>query len=111
VEDELGTANRVVDALVAAQLAFNDLDIESLQVAADPGREVVEYAYVVASLDEMSDEVRADEAGSTGNQYLHEPASTWRPTREKFGVSLTRPWEARSRSRLGQCATSQQRRR
>ncbi len=64
MEDELDAADCVVHALVAAQLALDDLDVvlEPSQVGAVPGREVVEDANGVAPLEQAADEVRADEA-------------------------------------------------
>jgi hypothetical protein len=75
VEDDLGAADRVVDALVAAQLAFDDLDLEAREVGAVAGREVVEHADVVAPLEQVANEVRADEAAAAGNDDFHAHAS------------------------------------
>ena len=70
VEDELDAANRVVDALVAAQLPLDDLDVvlQPGEVRAVAGGEVVEHANGVAALEERANEVRADEAGSAGDE-------------------------------------------
>ena len=69
VEDDLGAANGVVHALVAAQLALDDLDVEAGEVRAVAGREVVEHAHLVAALEQRPDEVRADEAGAAGDEH------------------------------------------
>ena len=69
--DDLDAAHRRVHALVGAQLAFDDLDVEALEIGAVPGREVVEHAHVVAALQERFGEVRADEAGAAGDQCPH----------------------------------------
>src|SRR5581483_12430351 len=54
VVDELGAAHGVVHALVAAQLALDDLDVELVEVRPETGREVVEDADVVATSDESA---------------------------------------------------------
>jgi hypothetical protein len=79
VEDDLGAADRVVDALVAPQLALDEVDVvvDLGQVRPVPGREVVEYPDLVAALEQRPDEVRADEARSTGDERLHASATTW----------------------------------
>ena len=65
--------DRVVDALVAAQLALDDLDVAApVEVRAAAGREVVEHAHVVAALEQRPHEVRADEPGAAGDE--HPPA-------------------------------------
>ena len=70
VEDELDAADGVVDALVAAQLALDDLDVvlEPGEVRAVAGGEVVEDANRVAALEQRADEVAADESGSAGDE-------------------------------------------
>ena len=79
VEDELDAAGRVVHALVAPQLALDDLDVvEPDEVAAVAGREVVEHAHLVAALEQAADEIGADEAGAPGDQNLHGSATTWK---------------------------------
>ena len=62
-------AHGVVDALVAAELALDDLDVEALEVRAAAGREVVEHAHLVAPLEQRAHEVRADEAGAPGDEH------------------------------------------
>ena len=77
--DDLGAAHGVVHALVAAQLALDDLDVEPLEVRAAAGGEVVEHAHVVAALEQRAHEVRADEAGAAGDEHERHQAtaSTW----------------------------------
>src|SRR5581483_12375332 len=72
VEDGVDAADGVVDALVGAELALDDLDVEPAQVRAAAGREVVEHANGVAALEQRAHEVRADEAGAAGDE--DEPA-------------------------------------
>src|SRR5581483_3549268 len=69
VVDDLDAAHRVVDALVAAQLALDDLYVEPLEVRAVAGREVVEHAHLVAALEQGAHEVRAEEAGPAGDEH------------------------------------------
>src|SRR5262249_21316519 len=61
VVDDLCAAHGVVNALVAAQLSFDDLDLEALEIGTVSGGEIVEHTNVVAALEERSDEIRADE--------------------------------------------------
>ena len=68
MEDDLDAADGVVDALVAAELALDDLDVEPVEVRARAGREVVEHAHLVAALEQRAHEVRADEAGAAGDE-------------------------------------------
>ncbi len=77
--DDLDPADGVVHALVAPQLALDDLDVEPLEVRAVAGREVVEHAHLVAALEQPAHEVRADEAGAAGDEHAgHQAtASTW----------------------------------
>ena len=73
MEDDLDAAHGVVDALVAAELALDELDvsIESRQVGAVAGREVVEHAHVVAPREQRANDVRPDEARAAGDEDLH----------------------------------------
>ena len=77
--DDLAPADGVVHALVAAQLALDDLDVEPVEVRAVAGREVVEHAHLVAALEQRANEVRADEAGAAGDEdACHQAvASMW----------------------------------
>ena len=79
VVDDLGLADGVVDALVAAQLALDDLHVEGVEVGAVAGREVVEHAHLVAALEQRAHEVRADEAAAAGDEDFHcgASATTW----------------------------------
>ena len=72
MEDELDASDGVVDALVAAQLALDDLDVvlEAGEVRAVAGGEVVEDPNRVAALEELANEVRADEAAAAGDEDL-----------------------------------------
>ena len=72
VEDDLDAADGVVDALVAAQLALDDLDVvlETVEIGAVAGGEVVEHAHRVAALEQSADEVVADESGASGDEDL-----------------------------------------
>ena len=72
--DDLRAAHGVVHALVAAQLAFDDLDVEAFEVRAVPGGEVVEHAHRVAALDQPADDVRPDEACASGDEHLRHQA-------------------------------------
>src|SRR5581483_11598422 len=67
VIDDLPAADRVVYALVAAELSFDDVDVEAVEVRAVPRREVVEHADLVAALEQRAHEVRADEACASGD--------------------------------------------
>ena len=66
MENQLDAAHRAVYALVAPQLALDDLDVvlETLQVPSISGREVVDYPHGVSALEKRSDEVGADKAGA-----------------------------------------------
>jgi hypothetical protein len=70
-----------VDALVAAQLALDDLEIvgDVEEVAPIAGGEVVEHADVVARREQAAREVGADEAAAAGDERLHAGVSavTW----------------------------------
>src|SRR5207248_8841058 len=81
VEDDLDAARRRVHALVAPELALDELDValDVREVVAAAGREVVEDADVVAALEQAADEIRADEPGAAGDQHLHgyRSATTW----------------------------------
>ena len=70
MEDNLRVSNSGVHALVAAQLAFDQLDVSGQpgQVRPVPGREVVEHADAVAALEQGADEVRADEPGAARDE-------------------------------------------
>ena len=87
MEDELDAAHGVVDALVAAQLALDDLDVvlQAGEVRAVAGREVVEHANGVAALEQRADEVRADEAGAAGDEdpatHAGDPSGSGRTAR------------------------------
>jgi hypothetical protein len=72
MEDELDAAHGVVDALVRAELALDDLDVvrDVREVRPLPRGEVVEHADAVAALDERADEVRADEPAAAGDEDL-----------------------------------------
>ena len=80
MEDELAAANRRVDALVAPQLALDQLHVEPVEVLAAAGREVVEHAHVVAALEQRPHEVRADEARAARYEDCHLglSATTWK---------------------------------
>ena len=71
VEDDLGAADGVVDPLVAAELALDDLDREPVEVRPRAGREVVEHPHLVAGGEQRPHEVRADEAGAAGDEDPH----------------------------------------
>jgi hypothetical protein len=63
MEDDFGASNRRMHSLVAPKVSLDDLDVtvETVQVPAIPAREVVEYAYRIASPHKHSNGVRADE--------------------------------------------------
>jgi hypothetical protein len=79
MEDDLRAAHCVVHALVAPQLALDDLDAKTGDVCARARREVVEHSDLVASLEQCLHEVRADEPGAAGDEDLraHFTARTW----------------------------------
>src|SRR5205814_4386184 len=81
MEHDLDVARRRVHALVAAQLALDDLDVtlEIGEVGAVPGREVVEDDDVLAEIQQAADEVRADETAAARDEdsATHATASTW----------------------------------
>ena len=82
VEDDLDAADGRVHALVRAEVALDHLDVppELCEVRPAAGREVVQHADVVASLEERLDEVRADEAGAAGDEdarHAGRSATTW----------------------------------
>src|SRR5205814_2106042 len=74
VEDDVAAAYSCVNALVAAQLPLDDLDVDALEVGAAPGGEVVEDADVVPTLEQRTHEVRSDEAAAPGDERLHSRA-------------------------------------
>jgi hypothetical protein len=63
VKDHLAAGDGLVDALEALDVTLNHFYIafKPTEVAASSGREVVEQAYPVASLEQALDEMRADE--------------------------------------------------
>ena len=79
MEHDLDAARRSVHALVAPELALDDLDVvrELREVRAVAGGEVVEHADVVAALDQRADEVGADESAPAGDEDFHGSAATW----------------------------------
>ena len=82
VEDDLDAAHRGVDALVAAQLALDDLDSSTTRrgSARLPVEKLSSTRTVVAALEQRADEVRADEAGAAGDEDArpaHATAVTW----------------------------------
>ena len=83
MEDDLDAADGVVHALVAAQLTLDHLDVvvESRQVGAVAGGEVVEDTHRIAPLEQAADEVGANEAAAARYEHLaaHQatPARTW----------------------------------
>ena len=83
MEHDLHAAHRVVNALVAAQLPLDHLDVETLEVRPAAGGEVVEDANRVAALDQSAGEIRADEAGSARDEHLRHPER--HRTRFQFG--------------------------
>jgi len=58
------------DGVAVAQVAALDVDFsgERLEVALEPGREVVEDAHVFAARDELGDDVGTDETGAAGDE-------------------------------------------
>jgi hypothetical protein len=73
VEHHLAPADRVVDALVALDVALHQLDVREHveQVFAPPGGEVVEHAHAVPVRQEAVHDVRTDETAPAGDQDLH----------------------------------------
>ena len=82
MEDDLGPAYGRVHALIRAQVAFDEMDIslELGEVRATPGREVVEHADLVASREQRTHDVRADEPTTARHERLHRgtSATTWK---------------------------------
>src|SRR5262249_35171724 len=82
VKDDLDPAGRGVDALVRAQVPFDELHVvlEAGQVCAAAGREVVEDADLVAAREERPHDVRPDEPAATRDESLHlgVSARTWK---------------------------------
>ena len=81
MEDDLDSAHRVVHALVAPQLALDNLELldDVGEVSSVAGGEVVEHAHGVALLEQPAREVRADESAAPGdeNALAHATAVTW----------------------------------
>ena len=71
MEHDLGATDGVVHALVAPKLTLDDLHVQPVDVRPQPGREVVEDADVVTTLDERIHEIRADEPGPACHQRVH----------------------------------------
>ena len=69
VEDEVDAQHRSDDLVWAPDVSLHDLQVglEPSEVRPASGREVVENSDRVATLQEASNEVRADEAGATGD--------------------------------------------
>ena len=88
----------VVHALVAPQLALDDLDVEAVEVLAVAGREVVEHAHLVAALEQRAHEVRADEAAAAGDEDARHQAtaSTWKFANSEPGIGSRSDGSARS---------------
>src|SRR5829696_3167113 len=78
MEDELDAARGGVHALVAAEVAFHELDLipHVREVGAVAGGEVVEHPHVVAAREQRADEVAADEPAAAGDEHLrHQPTT------------------------------------
>ena len=73
VEDHVAAADGVVDALVAAQVALDELyvAVDLGEIAAMTGREVVEDLHGVPARKQLRHEVGADEAGTSCHQDAH----------------------------------------
>ena len=74
MKDDVAALDCVRDALVALDVAFDDVDVagEAGEVLAVAGREVVEDADVGAVCEKALDEARADESGAAGDEDLAE---------------------------------------
>lgn len=72
MEDEVATANRVVHALVALDVTFDELDVveQPGEVFAVASGEVVKDAHTVAIRKQARDQARPDEAGTAGYERL-----------------------------------------
>ncbi len=68
--DHRHVRHRLLDHVHVADVGLDDLDLalRLSQVLALPRREVIQDAYGLTPLDERIDQVRADEACSSGNQ-------------------------------------------
>ena len=73
VEDDLAAGDRVVDTLVALDVALDELDVavEGHDVRAPAGGEVVEDPDAMPERCEPCSEVGADEAAPSGDQDAH----------------------------------------
>lgn len=73
MEDDLAPADGVVDALVASQIALDQLNLvlDAREVVAVAGREVVEDPDLVTAGEQFLNEVRADEARPTCDEDAH----------------------------------------
>jgi hypothetical protein len=60
-----------VGTLVRAEVAFDQVDVESVEALTSPRREVVENADVVAIVQKATDKMVADEATSAGDEGAH----------------------------------------
>ena len=65
-----GLANIAFDEIKFHPGLIRDRFFHLLQVVAVPGGEIVEPGHTLAELEQGLDQVRADEAGSTGNQPM-----------------------------------------
>ena len=59
------------NALVGLKVTLDQFDVESVEVVAVPGGEVVEDPNVVPSLEQSARKVRPDESRSSGYENLH----------------------------------------
>jgi hypothetical protein len=70
VEDQLDAADGALDHGGVGNVALDEFDVvlHAVQVGQLAGRKVIEHAHSIAPLRERMNEVRADEARSTGDQ-------------------------------------------
>jgi hypothetical protein len=52
---------------------LDELDVETVDVLASPGGEVVDDPHVISALEQGPSDVRSDETGSAGDECLHDP--------------------------------------
>jgi hypothetical protein len=73
MKDDVAPSDRVMDALVALDVALDELDVpvEGGDVRPPAGREVVENPDAMPERGESRSKVGADEASPTGDQDTH----------------------------------------
>jgi hypothetical protein len=75
VQDDFTAADGRMRALIALDVAFDELDVleHAVEVLSASGREVVQRPHVVAFGQQAVDQVRPDESATPCDQDLHGP--------------------------------------